>query len=208
MLGLIRSVRTRLYCTESPVSGEIEVWQNGAERELLVNGSRQSIYRPDGSTRGYWKKLVPETEVKSVLILGLGGGTVAGYLRQRWPGIRIVGYELDPEVVRVATAYFDLDRETEVRTEDFREALKTKEVFDFIIVDLYHGSKFISEAGEERFIRSLPKKLNPGGKAAFNRSPVFSGKGELGEFEKALRLVFPKVRKEKADLNIIYWGQT
>lgn len=146
-MGLTRSARTKLYSVHSAISGEIEVWQKGVERELRVNGSRQSILRLDGSSRGYWKKLVPETEVKRALILGLGGGTVVKYLRQRWPEVKVVGYELDPEVVRVATAYFDLDPQTKVIISDFREVLKTSEIYDLIIVDLYHGANFIDGAG-------------------------------------------------------------
>lgn len=207
-MGLTRSAQTKLYQLSSPVSGEIEVWQVGVERQLLVNGSRQSIYRLDGSSRGYWKKLVPESEVRSALILGLGGGTAAKYLRKRWPGVRILGYEIDPEVVRVATAYFDLDKGVEVRTEDFRDALKLIEFFDLIIVDLYQGSKFVPEAEDFMFIKSLLGKLNTGGIVAFNRSPMFSNQAELREFEKTLRSLFKTVRKEKADLNVIYWGET
>lgn len=207
MLGLTKSARTKLYSVHSAISGEIEVWQKGVERELRVNGSRQSILRLDGSSRGYWKKLVPETEVKRALILGLGGGTVVKYLRQRWPEVKVVGYELDPEVVRVATAYFDLDPQTKVIISDFREVLKTSEIYDLIIVDLYHGANFIDGAQEEQFIRSLASKLSPGGQVGFNRSPVFSDRGELSEFFVTLQNIFPIVKREKADLNVIYWGQ-
>lgn len=206
-MGLTRSARTKLYSIHSAISGEIEVWQNGVERELLVNGSRQSILRLDDSSRGYWAKLVPESEVREALILGLGGGTTACYLRQRWPGVKIVSYELDPEMVRVATAFFDLDPKIEVITKDFREAIKLDGKFDLIIVDLYAGSKFVDAAQDELFIKALKSKLTPLGRVGFNRSPVFSKRGELRNFEKKLRSIFPLVTREKADLNVIYWGQ-
>ena len=206
-MGLTRSTRIKLYAAKSEVSGEIEVWQNGVERELLVNGSRQSIIRLDQTERGYWKKLVPKTEVTRALILGLGGGTVASYLKKRWPGVKIVSYELDPEMVRAAIAFFDLDPKIEVRTKDFREALKTGEKYDLIIVDLYVGSKFVDAAQDALFIKALKSKLTPLGRVAFNRSPVFSRQGELKDFEKMLQSIFPLVTREKADLNVIYWGQ-
>lgn len=206
-MGLTRSTRIKLYSAKSEISGEIEVWQEGVERELLVNGSRQSIMRLDQTQRGYWKKLVPGTKVTRALILGLGGGTIAFYLKSRWPGVKIVSYELDPEMVRVATAFFDLDPEVIVRTKDFREALKLGGKFDLIIVDLYVGSKFVEAAQDELFIKALKSKLIPLGRIAFNRSPVFSKRGELKDFEKMLQSIFPVVTKEKADLNVIYWGQ-
>lgn len=186
----------------------IEVWQEGVERELLVNGSRQSIRRLNQTKRGYWKKLVPEIKVSKALILGLGGGTSASYLKSRWPGVKIISYEHDPEMVRVATAYFDLDPEIDVRIKDFREALKLNRKFDLIIVDLYVGSKFVDSAQDEPFIKALKSKLTPLGLVAFNRSPVFSRRGELNDFEKRLRRIFPSVAKEKVDSNVIYWGQS
>lgn len=197
----------KIYEENSPVSGKIEVWQHGAERKLLVNGATQSIYRLDGKERGYWVGLVPENEIKSALLLGLGGGTVARILRARWPGVRIVSYELDPAVVRVATSYFALDPATEVRVADFREALRAEERFDLIVVDLYSGHRFLKEAESEEFMMKLQDRLNSNGMVAFNRIPVLINKDQLSEFESCLRKIFKEVVVKKADLNLIYWGK-
>ena len=204
--ALVKFVLSRLHEETSPISGKIEVIEDGVERKLLIEGATQSIYRTDGTERGYWLGLIPEQEVRSALILGLGGGTAVRLLRKRWPGVRVVAYELDPAVVRAATSFMNLDQGAEVRIADFREALRDPEKFDCIIVDLYRGHKFIPEAESESFLKELRVKLHPGGLVAFNRIPAF-GRQELDQFEDRLCGIFSKVWTAQADLNLVYWGQ-
>lgn len=197
---------SRLHEESSPISGKIEVLQDGVERRLLIEGATQSIYRLDGTERGYWLGLIPEQRVGSALLLGLGGGTAARILGKRWPGVRVVAYELDPAVVRVATSYMGLDPNVLVRVKDFRQALKDREKFDLVIVDIYQEHKFLPEAETTEFMRQMRDKLNPGGMVAFNRIPAFDRK-DLDSFEDRLRAIFNKVWASRADLNMIYWGQ-
>lgn len=201
----MRLGRVKLCEVVSPISGRVEVWEEGPERKLLIEGAVQSIARE--GRRGYWERLVPEEETSSALILGLGGGTVARWLKERWPRARVVGYELDPAVVRVAKDFFSLGDDVEVKTQDFREAFKTDDKFDLIVVDLYSGYKFLPEAESEEVISKLRDKLNPAGRVAFNRVGVNNGPGGLVEFENKLRRVFPRVTIEKVNLNQIFWGQ-
>ena len=96
-----------IYQVDSPISGQIEVIDSGHTRKLLINRTTQSTTRP---ARGsVWTALIPPDRVSSALILGLGGGTVAKLLREKWPEIQIVGYELDEAVVQVAASFLDLD---------------------------------------------------------------------------------------------------
>lgn len=196
----------KLYSSHSDISGEVEVWEQGVERKLKIGGATQSILRTDGIERGYWLGQVPGTSVKSALILGLGGGTVARILRKKWPWVKIVAYEIDPTVVRVAKEFFNLDPATEVRIASAEEAFKTKEKFDLVTVDVYKGYEYFPLAESEDFIKSIHDKLNPGGLASFNRVKAF-GMGNLGPFEAKLKLFFPEVWKAKASLNLVYWGK-
>lgn len=204
--ALAKSVQVRLHQESSPISGRIEVIQDGVERRLVIGGATQSIYRLDGTERGYWLGLIPKQRVNSALLLGLGGGTAARILGKRWPGVRVVSYELDPAVVRVATSYLGLDPSVQVRVEDFRQSFKDREKFDLVIVDLYRGHKFLPEAETPECMSQLRDKLNPGGMVAFNRIPAFD-RNDLDSFEGRLRSIFNKVWVSQADLNLIYWGQ-
>lgn len=203
----MRSQLVKVHDEISSLSGAIEVWQDGWERKLIIGGATQSIFRLDGKDRGYWPHLVPQKSIDSALILGLGGGTVARILRRKWPQVKIVGIELDPVVVRVATSYFGLDPETEVRTQDFRAVFHQDETYDLVIVDLYLGRSFLPAAEEKIFLSQLRRKLNPGGLVAFNRIPTSGNKSELAIFEANLRAIFKEVWTLKADYNLIYWGR-
>jgi spermidine synthase len=86
--------------------------------------------------------LLPPARRRSILILGLGGGSVARIVRVLAPKAEIVGVEFDPAVVRAAREHFDLD-ELGVRIVegDARGYLsRTRRVFDFVLEDLFIGT--------------------------------------------------------------------
>jgi len=191
-----------IYQVDSPISGQIEVIDSGHTRKLLINRTTQSTTRP---ARGsVWTALIPPDRVSSALILGLGGGTVAKLLREKWPEIQIVGYELDEAVVQVAAS---LDPETEVRIADARDAFSTKEKFDLIVVDTYSKLDYPDFAKEPTFLTAVKNKLNPHGLASFNRIPLSSNKDELENFERDLKQVFAQVWRQKARYNLVFWGK-
>jgi spermidine synthase len=86
-------------------------------RSLVVDETFASFYRPgELATRCVWDAIaapllfLPPKRRRRILILGLGGGSVARLARAIAPEAEIVGVELDAEVVRLARAHFDLDR--------------------------------------------------------------------------------------------------
>ena len=89
----------------------------GGARTLVVDETFASFYRPgEIATRCVWDAiaapllwLAPKRR-RRILILGLGGGSVARLARAMAPEAEIVGVELDAEVVRLARAHFELDR--------------------------------------------------------------------------------------------------
>jgi spermidine synthase len=127
----------------------IEVRQVGEDRELLLDGSFASLYRPGSSVTGsVWDAiaapllaLAPERR-SSVLLLGLGGGSAARVVRALAPRAEIVGVELDPEVVRVARRRLDLDElGIEIVIRDAQAFLVSdKRCFDIVLEDVFVGS--------------------------------------------------------------------
>ena len=85
--------------------------------------------------------LLPPSHRRSVLILGLGGGSAARIARALAPRARIVGVERDPEVVRAAKHWFDLDElKIEVVVGDAQDYLrKVRRQFDVILEDIFVG---------------------------------------------------------------------
>jgi spermidine synthase len=79
----------------------------------------------------------------SVLLLGLGGGTVARQLRAFAPAARIVGVEIDAAVIDAARAHLGLDdSRVEVVIGDATTYLaQGDERFDAVVDDLYLGTQ-------------------------------------------------------------------
>ncbi len=117
-------------------------------RELIVDETFASLYRPgDASTGSVWDAigapllLRPEDGRERLLVLGLGGGSVARQLRLLAPDAEIVAVELDRDVVDVARAEFDLDAlGLEVIVDDALAVLKReRRRFDAIFEDVFIG---------------------------------------------------------------------
>ncbi len=84
---------------------------------------------------------LPPARRRAVLLLGLGGGSVARVLRALAPEARIVGVEIDPGVVAAARAHLGLDAlGVEVVVGDAIAALGAgRSRFDLIVEDVFVG---------------------------------------------------------------------
>lgn len=117
----------------------------------MVDETFASFYRPgELATRCVWDAiaapllLLPPARRRSVLILGLGAGSVARLARAIAPEARIVGVELDAEVVRLARAHFELDAlDLAIEQADARvwleQAVGRRARFDAILEDVFIG---------------------------------------------------------------------
>jgi len=159
----------------SSVQGEVEVIQIGKERRLVVDGYVQSVnFDCPGVGERVWGQIVrfaleecPEANI--VLLLGLGGGTVAGLLLSVKPSLKICAVEIDPRIIEVAYKCFNLKalRNLEVLKGDAYNFPKA--AYDIIITDVYCGGGFPPKFWSGRFIDRVHKSLNEGGVAIFNR---------------------------------------
>ncbi|MDH3589169.1 MAG: fused MFS/spermidine synthase [Gammaproteobacteria bacterium] len=106
---------------------------------------------------------------KRVLLLGLGGGTIAGIFAQLFPDISIDAVEIDPAVVRVARDYFGFtDREgTRVYVRDgrvfTRRATRNDERYDYIIIDAFNGDYIPEHMMTREFLQECQELLTDDG---------------------------------------------
>jgi spermidine synthase len=123
--------------------------QNGealpvTQRLLVLDGVAQTrILREDG--RSLWNYVhriafaagsLPEGS--RALVLGLGGGSIAGELIDL--GFRVDGCDIDPRMGDVARRYFDLDPRCVLIVDDARRLLRTtKERYNLIVIDVFAG---------------------------------------------------------------------
>jgi spermidine synthase len=115
---------------------------------LRIDGTWASSYRPDSPLTGsVWDALVaplawlPPARRRSVLVLGLGGGSAARLVRAIAPDSRLVGVESSAEVLDAARRWFALDAlGVEVVHGCARQYLRRcRARFDLVIEDVFVG---------------------------------------------------------------------
>lgn len=126
-------------------------------------------------TRVFGIAAVYPPDVRRVLVLGLGGGSIPIYLHRFLPEAAIDAVEIDPGVIDVAKKYFGL-RETSrlhLIESDGRVFLKRHaEPYDLIIVDAFTGSYIPFHMMTKEFYQLVRSRLAPHGVAAMNILPA------------------------------------
>lgn len=146
-----------IHKQKSSVSKNLEItWTNG---ELVLDskntnysyGSLQRILRKGLDCIGFKTIL----KMEHILVLGVAGGSVIKTLTEeiKFKG-RITGVEIDPEIIKIANSYFNLDKisNLEIVIDDaFEFVLKTKNKYDLIIIDIFQDTTMPNFLFEEFF---------------------------------------------------------
>jgi spermidine synthase len=150
---------------------DIRIGDDEGRRALLVDGVIVSV-AVDGiePPSGYWAAMLPEGSPRSALLLGLGGGTLAQLLANRYPNIEIVGVDYDSELVQFARDQFGLDLPNlEIVIDDaFEYVERCDRSFDYVAVDLFAGYDFQRGVLAKPFLRRIREVVGQGGEVAFN----------------------------------------
>jgi spermidine synthase len=113
-------------------------------------------------------------EPGTVLIIGLGGGTLPRALEQILPRVRIDVVEIDPAVVRVARRYFDFRANERVRVIEadgrvyVKRAIRENKRYDLIMLDAFDHEYIPEHLLTQEFLREVKTLLTPGGVLAAN----------------------------------------
>ena len=187
--------------------GSIEVVEDGAVRSLhfgtAARQSAMSLYEPDYLLLSYTRAMVTPllfVEPPSrVLLVGLGGGSLAKFLLRHYPDCRIDAVELRPEVVKAARDHFGLPESDnlEVVVGDGTEFLTQADeaCYDLVLIDAYDHAGMDPNLGERGALFGARRALCPGGALSINAwsaeraliQEVERGMGELFE-QRLLRL--------------------
>ena len=126
-------------------------------------------------TRAFSLAAIYPPQIKRVLVLGLGGGSIPVYLHRFLPEATIDVVEIDPGIIAVAKQYFGM-RETgrlHLIESDGRVFLnRHREPYDLIIVDVFTGSYIPFHMMTKEFYQLVRSRLNPHGVAAINILPA------------------------------------
>jgi len=198
---------------DSAVNGEILVVKELSGKTVMRVGK---IAQSGGMVEEIWtvvfNKLKAENrQPKTVLVLGLGAGTAAKILAEKWPGIKIVGVEIDPEVIKMGKKYFGLGEISNLKIviEDGIKAIRrqlstiSQKKFDLILVDMYCGQEFPQKAESQEFLNDLKKLLRKKGLIVFNRLYFGKHKNKSEKFAQSLKSSFFQTKIARTDFNLI-----
>jgi len=115
--------------------------------------------------------LLYQTEPKSLLVIGLGGGTVSTYLGHYFDNLKIIGVELDDKVIDVSKKHFNLQESEnfKVVNEDGRIFLsKAAGSYDLIMLDAYKGGYIPFHLCTKEYFALVKNHLNENGAVVLN----------------------------------------
>ena len=110
---------------------------------------------------------IPET----ILVLGLGAGTIPSYLYHRFPKTKIYVVEILPELKEIASDYFSMPRNERLEIvigDAYDYVMKTQIQFDLIFMDVFSKNAIPQKFRTEEFYTGLKRLISADGYVAFN----------------------------------------
>jgi spermidine synthase len=205
-LGVTVEGRT-VYETQTPYQ-QLRVSDLGDTRTLYLDGQRHSAmdlsdpYRHVFDYTRYFHLpfLVADDpdEVERVLFVGGGGFTGPKRFVHEYPNVTVDVVEIDPEVIRVAKEYFEVEESPRlnIHRADGREFLReTDTEYDLIVLDAYRKDKVPFEMTTVEFMRLASDRLDEDGILFANL--ISAPDGAASDFYRAeyktIHRVFPTV---------------
>jgi spermidine synthase len=157
-----------------------EIWKSALATEFRVAGAVHAFHHQHRFLTGLvWDMLTASAllgkrdEPRSLLMLGLAGGTTLRILRHLLPSCRFTAIDIDGEIISLARRHMALDDTgAEVIIGDAYEWLqKNHRTFDVVIDDIYLAGRtdvFRPQAMDRRLLESLRRCVAPGGVLAVN----------------------------------------
>lgn len=176
-VGIMKSclMPMRRHSTVETDFQKVEVWKAEHTCEFRVSGAVHAWWHAERFLTGLaWDNLAaasllrPAGPPKSVLMLGLAGGTALRILRQLLPDSRFTAVDIDRKLVDVAREHMELDEigMKMVFADAYQWAVGRKERYDVIIDDCYLAGEedvYRPEKKPSRGVDLLAGLLAPGG---------------------------------------------
>ena len=198
-----------IYEVNSQFNGKISVIEVGSTRKLSVDGVVQSVnWDSPNAGRQVWGRLVEnlheqQPDLKTAMVLGLGGGSMQHLMAKKFPGIHITSVEIDKVMVEVAQKYFRLDDISNHRV-IVGDALKVIAVpeeygisansMQVVIVDIFCGQKYPDLGSSGNFFACVKNLVVPGGLVVFNRIYLEHHQEQVNQFIESLEGFFSDIK--------------
>ena len=184
----------------------LEIWKSGTATEFRVEGAVHAWFHRDRFLTGLaWDMIAASALLgkcdppRSVLMLGLAGGTAFRVLRHLLPDCRLTAVDIDHEIVDLARIHMDLDvLGIEVIIGDAYQWLaENRRTFDVVIDDIYLAGKtdvFRPRGWDGGLVECLKHAVAPGGVLAVNLVTGAGHRTMQSLTRRMLRGAFPIVR--------------
>lgn len=158
----------------------LEVWKSDLVTEFRVQGALHASFHKKRYLTGLAWDLIAAAALlrkagppRSILMLGLAGGTAYRVLRHLLPECRLTAIDIDAEIIDLAREHMNLDAlDIEIHTTDAYPWLaKNKRKFDVVFDDIYLAGKtdvFRPQAWDPELLVHLRRAVAPGGLLAVN----------------------------------------
>jgi spermidine synthase len=172
--------------------------------------SCQDTKRPDRIVMNYPQMMLSALYInpqpRSVLVVGLGGGTIPRALQELVPSAHIDIVEIDPAVVKVARRFFDFTDGGNVRVIEsdgrvqVKRAMREERRYDLIMLDAFDHEYIPEHLLTQEFLTEVKSLLAPGGVLAAN---TFSSSRLYDHESATYAAVFPQFFNLKRENRVI-----
>lgn len=183
--GVAVAAGQRLIHSEKSLYRDVFVYEDGNTRCLCFTRmcaiGRQTcidLQQPNRLVFEYTQMMLGalflKPEPHSILVIGLGGGTLPRTLEQLLPGADIDVIEIDPAVVGVAQQYFGFrpDEHIHLTVQDgrayVRQALRGSKRYELVMLDAYEHQYIPEHMLTREFLSEVRSLLQPAGVVAAN----------------------------------------
>ena len=209
MLGGAGGLRATVVFEKVSPYHHVQVVDEQGMRMLSFNGTRESRMSLAAPLQGHFEYTeyfhtpwVWNREIRRVLMIGLGGGSIQRAYQHYYTNVTVETVEIDPVVVNVAKEYFKVQETPalKIRNQDGRVFLnRTSDRYDVIIMDAYttsrYGSSIPPHLTTREFFALASAHLTTNGVLAYNVIGQIQGwrTDFIGAMYRTLKEIFPQV---------------
>lgn len=158
--------------------------------------SAMRIARPHDLELSYTRSMMGfmlfNEKPERVLMIGLGGGSLAKFIYRHlpWTNTRVI--EINPQVVAIARHYFHVpqdDTRLSIIVGDGADYMvRNRDSVDLVVVDGYDADSHVEELSNQAFYEACRRRLNAGGILVVN---LWGGDRLFNETLKRIEAAFP-----------------
>jgi spermidine synthase len=188
--GTTSSADTKVLLEKESLYHYIRVTQTGAIRRMQFRRagdefeeSAIDVNAPLQFPLQYYRLMLAgfahQPAPRTVLFVGMGGGTLPMAIHHYFPQSQIDNVELDPEVVAVAKRFFGFQEDARMKVfirdgrRQVRQFRQEKKKYDVIFLDAFRGGYIPYHLTTREFLEEIKALLTPAGVVVSNLHPGF-----------------------------------